>query len=341
MKVNSFARFVTATSLVILTMSTAHAANIVGAGSTFVYPVMSKWAAAYKTAKGIGVNYQSIGSGGGIKQIEAKTVTFGASDMPLHVADLNSSGLIQFPIVVGGDVPIVNIPGIKPGQLVMDGATLAKIYLGEIKKWNDPEIKNLNSGVPLPNMNILVVHRSDGSGTTFIWANYLSKVSPEWAKKVGADTAVAWPTGIGAKGNEGVAGNVQQVTGSIGYVEYAYARQSHLAYTKVVNAANKVVEPSQESFQSAAAGADWSHSPGFDLVLTNAPGIESWPIAGSTFILIYKKPPNAADTAIALKFFDWAYTRDADARSLDYVPMPKVAVDAIKASWNQVQGGGY
>ena len=341
MKSNFLSRVLAAVSLSVLMISTASAADIVGAGSTFVYPVMSKWAAAYKTEKGVGVNYQSIGSGGGIKQIEAKTVTFGASDMPLHVADLNSNGLIQFPIIVGGDVPVVNIPGIKPGQLVLDGSTLAKIYLGEIKKWNDPIIKNINSGVPLPNMNILVVHRSDGSGTTFIWANYLSKVSPEWAKKVGADTAVAWPTGIGAKGNEGVAGNVQQVTGSIGYVEYAYAKQSHLAYTKVVNGAGKVIEPNQESFQAAAAGADWSRAPGFDLVLTNAPGIESWPIAGSTFILIYKKPPNPAETATALKFFDWAYTRDADARALDYVPMPKIAIDAIKASWHEVQDGGY
>lgn len=340
MKHHFLARVFAAVSVAALTISTANA-DIVGAGSTFVYPVMSKWAAGYDAAKGIQVNYQSIGSGGGIKQIEAKTVTFGASDMPLHVADLNSNGLIQFPVVIGGDVPVVNIPGVKPGQLVLDGATLAKIFLGDIKKWNDPIIQNLNHGVSLPNMNILVVHRSDGSGTTFIWANYLSKVSPKWAKEVGADTAVAWPTGIGAKGNEGVAGNVQQVTGTIGYVEYAYARQAHLAYTKVVNAANRVIEPNQDSFQAAAANVDWAHTPGFDLVLTNAPGLESWPIAGSTFVLIYKKPPVPADTAIALKFFDWAYTREGDARSLDYVPMPRVAIDAVKASWRQVQGGGY
>ena len=329
-----------AVSTAVLTIAAA-SADITGAGSTFVFPVMSKWAAGYKAAKGVSINYQSIGSGGGIKQIEANTVTFGASDMPLHVADLKTNDLIQFPIVVGGDVPVVNIPGIKPGELLLDGPTLAKIYLGEIKKWNDPIIKNLNHNAALPNMNILVVHRSDGSGTTFIWANYLSKVSPEWAKKVGADTAVAWPTGIGAKGNEGVAGNVQQVAGSIGYVEYAYAKQSHLAYTKVVNAADKVIEPSQESFQAAAANADWAHAPGFDLVITNAPGIGSWPISGSTFILIHKKPAVPVDAATALKFFDWAYTREDDARGLDYVPMPPIAVEAVKASWHQVQGGGY
>jgi phosphate transport system substrate-binding protein len=329
-----------AVSTAMLTISAA-SADITGAGSTFVFPVMSKWAAGYKVAKGIPINYQSIGSGGGIKQIEANTVTFGASDMPLHVADLNSNDLIQFPVVVGGDVPVVNIPGIKPGELLLDGPTLAKIYLGEIKKWNDHIIKNLNHNANLPNLNILVVHRSDGSGTTFIWASYLSKVSSEWAKKVGADTAVEWPTGIGAKGNEGVAGNVQQVTGSIGYVEYAYARQAHLAYTKVVNAADKVVEPSQESFQAAAANADWAHAPGFDLVITNAPGIGSWPISGSTFILIHKKPAVPADAATTLKFFDWAFTREDDARSLDYVPMPPIAVTAVKASWHQVQGGGY
>jgi phosphate transport system substrate-binding protein len=329
-----------AVSTAVLTISAA-SADITGAGSTFVFPVMSKWAAGYKTAKGVSINYQSIGSGGGIKQIEANTVTFGASDMPLHAADLKTNDLIQFPIVVGGDVPVVNIPGIKPGELLLDGPTLAKIFLGEIKKWNDPQIKNLNPHAALPNLNILVVHRSDGSGTTFIWASYLSKVSPEWAKKVGADTAVEWPTGIGAKGNEGVSGNVQQVSGSIGYVEYAYARQAHLAYTRAVNAADKVVEPSQESFQAAAANADWAHAPGFDLVITNAPGIASWPISGSTFILIHKKPQVPADAATALKFFDWAYTREDDARSLDYVPMPPIAVQAVKASWHQVQGGGY
>jgi phosphate transport system substrate-binding protein len=329
-----------AVSATVLTISAA-SADITGAGSTFVYPVMSKWAAGYKGTKGVLVNYQSIGSGGGIKQIEAKTVTFGATDMPLHIADLNSNDLIQFPIVIGGDVPIVNIPGIKPGQLVLDGPTLAKIYLGEIKKWNDPLIKNMNPGLPLPNLSILVVHRADGSGTTFIWASYLSKVSQEWAKKVGADTSVEWPAGIGAKGNEGVSANVQQVTGSIGYVEYAYARQSHLAYTSVINSANKAVEPSQDSFQAAAANADWTHTPGFDLVITNAPGNGSWPISGSTFILIHKKPAVPADAATALKFFDWAYTREADTRSLDYVPMPPIAVDAVKASWHQVQGGGY
>ena len=329
-----------AVSTAILTISAA-SADITGAGSTFVYPVLSKWAAAYKAAKGVQINYQSIGSGAGIKQIQAKTVTFGASDMPLHEAELKANDLIQFPIVVGGNVPIVNIPGIKPGDLLLDGPTLAKIYLGGIKKWNDPLIKNLNPRSQLPDMNIVVVHRSDGSGTTFIWTSYLSKVSPEWAKKVGANTAVEWPTGIGAKGNEGVAGNVRQTVGAIGYVEFAYAQQSHLSYTKTVNAAFKVVEPNLESFQAAAASADWAHAPGFDLVIANAPGIASWPIAGSTFILIHKNPAVPADTVAALKFFDWAYTREDDARSLDYVPMPPVAIDAVKASWRQIQGNGY
>ena len=334
------AGFIVVVSTTFLTISAA-SADITGAGSTFVYPVMAKWAAAYKAAKGIQINYQSIGSGGGIKQIKANTVTFGASDMPLHEADLKANDLIQFPITVGANVPVVNIPGIKPGELVLDGPTLAKIYLGQIKKWNDPQIRNLNPQTPLPDLNIAVVHRSDGSGTTFIWANYLSKVSPEWAKKVGADTTVEWPVGVGAKGNEGVAANVRQVTGAIGYVEYAYAQQSHLAYTRGVNASQRVVEPNPESFQDAAGFADWAHAPGFDLVMTNAPGLNSWPIAGATFILIHKTSSVPADAAAALKFFDWAYTREDDARSLGYVPMPPIAIGAIKASWHQVQGTGY
>lgn len=338
--VRDLARLLAIASLAALTISTA-SADVVGAGSTFVYPVMAKWAAAYKGAKGIQINYQSIGSGAGISQIEAKTVTFSASDMPLHIADLNTHGLIQFPVVIGGDVPVVNIPGIKPGQLVFDGTTLAKIYLGEIKKWNDPAIKNINHGVPLPDLNIQVVHRSDGSGSTFIWASYLSKVSPKWEKEVGANTVVEWPTGVGAAGNDGVVANVQRVSGAIGYVEYAYAQQAHLTYTRAVNAANRIVEPNQDSFQAAAGSFDWSQAPGFDLVMTNARGVDSWPIAGSTFVMIYKNPPSRAETAAALKFFDWAYSQEGEARRLGYVPMPKVAIDAIRASWHQVQGGGY
>ena len=317
------------------------ATTISGAGATFPYPIYAKWAAAYRGVSGTSLNYQSIGSGGGIKQIESKTVTFGASDMPLKPEELNKYGLIQFPTVVGGDVPVVNIAGIKPGQLVLDGPTLANIFLGHIAKWNDPAIVKLNPGVNLPNQAIAVVHRSDGSGTTFIWTDYLSKVSADWHDNVGAATAVDWPVGIGAKGNEGVAGNVAQTSGSIGYVELAYALQNKLAYTRVVNHAGKTVAPSIATFQAAAASADWSKAPGFYLVLTDQPGADAWPIAGATFILMYKQPVDAAASAEALKFFKWAYANGDDmARSLQYVPLPDNVVNLIQASWKQVQGSG-
>lgn len=317
------------------------AAEISGAGSTFVNPILAKWASMYREAGGTEINYASIGSGGGIAQIKAKTVTFGATDMPLKPAELDAAGLIQFPVVIGGDVPVVNIPGIQPGQLTLDGATLADIYLGKVSHWNDPAIKKLNPNANLPATAITVVHRSDGSGTTFIWANYLAKVSPEWAKQVGFATSVDWPTGVGAKGNEGVAANVAQTPGSIGYVEYAYAKQNHLAYTRVVNREHQAVEPNIDSFQSAAVGADWAHAPGFYVLLTDAAGAKSWPITGSTFVLVYKKPVNPGETGEALKFFKWALEKgDAAAKSLDYVAIPEPVTKQIEASWHQVQGAG-
>jgi phosphate transport system substrate-binding protein len=312
----------------------AVAADISGAGATFPYPIYAKWADAYKKETGTGLNYQSIGSGGGIKQITARTVTFGASDMPLQPANLDKIGVIQFPTVMGGIVPVVNLNGVKGGDLTIDGPTLAKIYLGEIKKWDDPAIKKLNPNAKLPSQAIALVHRSDGSGTTFIFTNYLSKVSPEWKSKVGSNTSVEWPGGIGAKGNEGVANNVGQTKGSIGYVETAYAKQNNLTTMKMVNKDGKTVVASPEAIMAAAAGADWANAPGFYMILTDAPGAKSWPIAGATFILVPKQPKDAAATAEALKFFSWAYKKgDAMASSLDYIPMPDNVVSLIEAKW--------
>jgi len=341
MKPKTFIRTAGAALFTVSMPVAALAASISGAGSTFVNPILTKWASIYKGIGATEINYASIGSGGGIAQIKAKTITFGATDMPLKPKDLDAAGLTQFPVIIGGTVPVVNIPGIKPGQLTLDGPTLAGIYLGKISHWNDPAIKRLNPTVNLPGTTITVVHRSDGSGTTFIWASYLSKVSPEWEKQVGVATAVDWPVGVGAKGNEGVAGNVAQTSGSIGYVEYAYAKQNRLAYTKVVNREHQTVEPSFDSFQSAAAGADWSHAPGFSLILTDAPGAKSWPITGSTFVLMYKQPVNPQESAVALKFFKWSFENgDAAARSLDYVPIPGNVTKQIETSWKQIQGSG-
>ena len=315
------------------------AADISGAGATFPYPIYSKWADTYKKETGIGLNYQSIGSGGGIKQIQAKTVTFGATDMPLKAEQLEKDGLIQWPMVIGGNVPVVNLEGIKPGELVFDGPTLAKIYLGEIKTWDDAAIKALNPTVKLPAQPIVVVRRSDGSGTTFIWTDYLSKVSPDWKTKVGANTAVEWPVGIGAKGNEGVANNVGQTKGSIGYVEFAYAKQNKMSHTRLINKAGKTVEPSLASFQAAAASAKWEAASGFGQILTDEAGESSWPVAGATFILMPKKPNEPAAAAIALKFFGWAYEKgDKAAANLDYVPMPDNVVALIKQEWSKVVG---
>ncbi|HEY3149557.1 MAG TPA: phosphate ABC transporter substrate-binding protein PstS [Dongiaceae bacterium] len=312
----------------------ALAIDLSGAGATFPYPIYAKWADAYKKETGVGLNYQSIGSGGGIKQITAKTVTFGASDMPLKAEDLNKNGLIQFPTVLGGVVPVVNIEGIKPGDIALDGPTLAKIFLGEVKTWNDPAIQKLNPNAKLPSQAIAIVHRSDGSGTTFIFTDYLAKVSADWKSKVGANTAVEWPGGIGAKGNEGVANNVAQTKGSIGYVEYAYAKQNKLTFTKVINKDGKPVEPTAESFTAAAANADWMGTPGFGVILTNEAGAGSWPIAGATFILLHKQPQDPAAASEALKFFAWAYAKgDKMAQDLDYVPMPDKVVAAIQKVW--------
>jgi len=312
----------------------ALAADITGAGATFPYPIYAKWADAYKKQTGVGLNYQSIGSGGGIKQISAKTVDFGASDMPLKPEELEKSGLIQFPTVIGGAVPCVKLEGIQPGQMKLDGPTLGDIYLGKIKQWNDPAIAKLNPGLKLPATAISVVHRSDGSGTTFIWSNYLSKVSPEWKSKVGEGTAVNWPTGVGGKGNEGVAQYVQRIEGAIGYVEYAYVLQSKMAYVQVKNRDGRYISPNAASFKAAAGGADWNSAPGMYLILTDAPGADAWPIAGATFILLHKtqeKPENGKEV---LKFFQWAYANgDQMAEQLDYVPMPDSVVKLIQTNW--------
>jgi len=312
----------------------ALAADLSGAGATFPYPVYAKWADAYKKETGVGLNYQSIGSGGGIKQIKAKTVTFGASDAPLPGKELDGSGLAQFPMVMGGIVPVINLEGVAPGDLTIDGPTLANIFLGTIKKWNDPAIAKLNPGKTLPSSAIALVHRSDGSGTTYNFTYYLSEVSPEWKSKVGTNTAVQWPAGIGAKGNEGVANNVAQTKGSIGYVEYAYAKQNKLTHTKMVNKAGKAVSPTAESFQAAAANADWNSQPGYGVILANQPGDTSWPMTAATWILIYKKPADSASTAEALKFFAWSYAKGANmAKDLDYVPMPANVVTDVQKMW--------
>ncbi len=316
------------------TILPAAAIDISGAGATFPYPIYAKWADTYKKDTGVGLNYQSIGSGGGIKQILAKTVTFGASDMPMKPEDVKKNGLVQFPTVIGGDVPVVNLEGFKPGELQLDGPTLANIFLGKVKTWDDPAIKKLNPNAKLPSQPIAVVHRSDGSGTTFIWTDYLSKVSADWKSDVGANTSVEWPTGIGAKGNEGVSNNVTQTKGSIGYVEYAYAKQNGLTTVNMINKDGKTVAPNATSFQAAAANADWLKADEFYVILTNQAGVDTWPIAGATFILIYKQPQEPAAAAEALKFFAWAYTKgDKLAEELDYVPMPKNVVSEIEKVW--------
>ena len=316
----------------------AIAADISGAGATFPYPIYAKWADTYKKETGVGLNYQSIGSGGGIKQIKANTVTFGASDKPLPAEELEKTGLVQFPTVIGGVVPVVNLDGIKPGELILDGPTLAKIYLGEIKTWNDPAIAKLNPDVKLPAQAIAVVHRSDGSGTTFIFTNYLSKVSADWKSKVGANTAVEWPAGIGAKGNEGVANNVKQTKGSIGYVEYAYAKQNKLTYTKMINKDGKTVAPTRETSRPLPP-TPTGPPPGLGVILTDQPGAKSWPITGATFILIHKKPQDAAAANEALKFFDWAYKNgDKMAEELDYVPLPDTSSRSSRRAGRPDQG---
>lgn len=313
------------------------AQDIAGAGATFPYPIYAKWAAAYYAETGAKVSYEPVGSGLGITLIQQGSVTFGGSDMPLKPQELDAKGLIQFPTVAGGDVPVVNLPGVAPSQMTLDGPTLANIYLGNIKIWNDPAIKRLNTGLSLPAQPIVVIHRSDGSGTTFIWADYLSKVSSEWKRLVGASTVVEWPVGDGAKGNDGVADLVARTSGAIGYVEYAYAVQKKLSYTKVVNRTGTAVAPSLESFKAAVADADWSAAPSFYLVLTDQPGHDAWPITGATFILMRKQPKDSAASAQALKFFAWAYEKGGDmALQLNYVPMTDQAVDRVRASWQKI-----
>jgi phosphate transport system substrate-binding protein len=312
----------------------AQAADITGAGATFIYPLISKWSADYNQATGNKINYQSIGSGGGIAQIKAGTVDFGSSDKPLPPEELAKAGLGQFPSAIGGVVPVLNIPGVPAGAMKLDGPLLADIFLGKVTVWNDPRIVALNGGVALPSKKITVVHRSDGSGTTFNFVNYLSKVSPEWNTKVGEGTSVRWPTGIGGKGNEGVAAYVKQVVGGIGYVELSYALQNQIAYSRLKNAAGNFVNPSDETFQAAAASADWKNAKDFYLVMTNAPGENAWPIAATNFILMYKQPKDAVRSKNAEEFFRWAYANgDAQAKALDYVPLPDALVQQIEAYW--------
>jgi phosphate transport system substrate-binding protein len=320
--------------LLAATILPAAAVEISGAGATFPYPIYAKWADAYRKETGVGLNYQSIGSGGGIKQIEAKTVTFGATDAPLKGEDLDKFGLVQFPMVMGGIVPVVNIEGTAPGELVLDGPTLAGIFQGAFKTWDDPAIKKLNPNAKLPAQAIAVVHRSDGSGTTFNFTYYLALASPDWKSQIGSATSVEWPVGIGAKGNEGVSNNVSQTKGSIGYVEYAYALQNKLVYTKMINKDGKTVAPTTEAFQAAAANADWNSVPGYGVILANQPGAESWPMTAATFILIHKQPDDPVAAAEALKFFGWAYASgDKMAAELDYVPMPKKIIGEIEKVW--------
>jgi phosphate transport system substrate-binding protein len=312
----------------------AQAAEISGAGATFPYPVYAKWADSYKKETGLNLNYQSIGSGGGIKQIKAKTVTFGASDMPLTAQELDEAGLIQFPMIMGGVVPVVNLKGIAAGQIKLDGPTLASIYMGEIAKWNDSKIAALNPGVTLPSTAIAPVYRSDGSGTNFLFTDYLSKVSPTFKSKIGANASVQWPVGIGAKGNEGVANMSRQTEGAIGYVEYAYAKQNKLSHIQLKNAGGNFVEPKSTAFQAAAASADWANAKGYYVILTNEPGAESWPITGASFILIHKQPQDPAAALEALKFFAWSFTNGSKlAEDLDYVPMPANVVKLVQQTW--------
>jgi phosphate transport system substrate-binding protein len=315
------------------------AGTISGAGATFPQPVYAKWAEDYKAKTGVSLNYQAIGSGGGIKQINASTVDFGASDKPLKPDDLAAGGLAMFPTVVGGVVPVMNLPGIKPGQIRMTGANLADIYRGAIKKWNDPLLAKANPGVPLPNLPITVVHRSDGSGTTFLFTTYLSMKAQHWASEVGANDAVQWPVGLGGKGNDGVAAFVKQTPGAIGYVEYAYAKQNAMTFALMQNKDGKFVTPDAKNFAAAAANAKWASAPGFYLLLLDQPGADAWPITGATFILVHTKQADAAKGKEVLEFFDWCYKNgDAAAVQLDYVPLPASVKDLIRKSWAKVQG---
>jgi phosphate transport system substrate-binding protein len=320
----------------------SQAVDITGAGATFPFPIYAKWAADYKAASGNAVNYQSIGSGGGVQQITAKTVDFGATDDPMSGEQLDKIGLMQFPAVIGGTVAVVNVEGVKPGQLKLTGPVLADIYLGKVKTWNDPAIQSINADLKLPATQIIVVHRSDGSGTTFGWTNYLSKVSADWKAKVGEGKAVKWPAGQGGKGNEGVAAYVKQLKNSIGYVEFAYAKQNGLAWTQLTNKDGKSVQPEQKSFAAAAANAKWDSVPGMGVVLTEQPGADSWPVTSATFILLYKDQAKPENGKAAVAFFDWAFSKGAEsAAALDYVPLPTAVTDQIRSNWkaNLTAGG--
>lgn len=316
--------------------------TITGAGATFPYPIYSKWAHAYNQATGVKLNYQSIGSGGGVKQIKANTVDFGASDAPLKAKDLQQAGLVQFPMIMGGVVPVVNLLGIPSGKLRLTGPVLADIYLGKVKRWNDPAIAKINPGLTLPAAEIAVVHRADGSGTTWIFTNYLTKVSPAWADEIGNAKAVQWPAGMGGKGNEGVAAFVSKVNGSIGYVEYAYAKQNHMTVVTMQNHDGTFVAPTAANFQAAAEGADWKGTPGYYVVLTDQPGKNAWPITGASFILMHKKQRGPAQAAEVLKFLNWSYVNgNQAAMDLDYVPMPASVVTLVRQTWaDEIKGAG-
>ena len=329
-------KLVTGTLLLSVFAASAIAQDITGAGATFPYPIYAKWAEDYKKSSGVSMNYQSIGSGGGIKQIQAKTVDFGASDMPLTKEQLDKDGLMQFPAIVGGVVMVVNIDGIKPGEMKLTGPVTADIFLGKIKTWNDPAIAALNAGLKLPADPITVVRRSDGSGTTFLFTDYLSKVSPEWKTKVGASTAVSWPEGVGGKGNEGVSAYVQRIKGSIGYVEYAYAKKNKMSHTAMKNKDGNFIQPDDLTFQAATASADWAAAPGMFLVLTDQSGKDSYPISGASFILMHKSADKPDKSAAALKFFDWAFKNGGkSAVEMDYVPMPEKTVKLIQDAWKR------
>ena len=336
-----FTKTLVAGAIALSTVTTAMAADITGAGATFPYPIYAKWAEAYKAKTNNGLNYQSIGSSGGIKQIKAKTVDFGASDAPVKFEDLEKDGLVQFPAIIGGVVPVMNVEGIKPGQIKLDGQTLADIFQGKITKWDDKRIAALNPGVKIPSSDITIVHRADGSGTTAIFTDYLAKVSADWKSVVGAGAAVKWPaaSSVGGKGNEGVAANVNRIKNSIGYVEYAYAKKNKMPYVQLKNVAGQYVAPDDETFAAAAAGTDWSKVPGMGTFITNAPGAKSWPITGASFILMYKEPGNKANSAEVLKFFDYAFKEGKKmAADLDYVPMPDATTDFIRKNvWTQIK----
>jgi phosphate transport system substrate-binding protein len=335
-----FTKSLVAGAIALSTVTTALAADITGAGASFPYPIYSKWAEAYKAKTKTGMNYQSIGSSGGVKQIKAKTVDFGASDNPVKFADLEKAGLVQFPAIIGGVVPVINVEGVKPGQIKVTGDVLAQMFSGYIVNWNDKQIADLNPGLKLPDATITVVHRADGSGTTAIFTDYLAKVNANWKKDVGAGSAVKWPaaSSIGGKGNEGVAANVSRVKNSIGYVEFAYAKKNKLTYMNLKNKDGQFVTPDDTSFAAAAAGTDWSKVPGMGTFITNAPGAKSWPITGASFILMYKQPTNKATAAEVLKFFDFAFKEGKQmALDLNYVPMPDATTDYIRKSvWTQI-----